>query len=212
MAYEAGAYSEPVSEILEFWFGAGLDELQVQATKGPIWFGSSPELDQTIRDRFGSQVEAAAEGRLDAWLEFPYGRLAAIILLDQFTRNIYRGTAQAFKDDPKALSWCRAGVELGQHKAVRSVERPFFLMPLMHAESLQAQDQAITLFEELVSDASAELRGAFEHNLKFSHMHRDLIVKFGRYPHRNEILGRESTAEERAHLAASNQSFGQAKR
>ncbi len=212
MAYEAGAYSEPVHEILEFWFGDGLDEPVVQSTKGPLWFSANAQLDASIRERFGSQVEAAAAGELDPWLSFPYGRLAAIILLDQFTRNIYRGTAKAFKDDAKALSWCRTGVELGQHEAVRSVERPFFFMPLMHAETPEAQDQAIELFEELVADSSPELRASFEHNLKFAHLHKDLITQFGRFPHRNALLGRTSSAEELEHLATSNQSFGQSKR
>lgn len=200
-----------VHEILEFWFGVEPSDEAVIREKGASWFSSSPELDAEIKQRFGADVEKAASGEYNSWLEIPKRRLAAIILLDQFTRNIYRGTAQAFATDHLALKWAREGIAAGLDQELRPIERSFFYMPLMHAEELEAQDQCIRLFEALVAETDGELSKNFENNLRFSHLHRDLIVEFGRFPYRNSTLGRESTPEELAHLAQSTQSFGQSK-
>ncbi|MCA9644546.1 MAG: DUF924 domain-containing protein [Myxococcales bacterium] len=197
--------------ILEFWFGTEQDDLAVIQKQGSLWFASKPELDAEIRSRFGADVEAAARGELEHLTAEARGRLAVIILLDQFTRNIYRGTAQAFASDHLALGHCRTAISSKQDEALRRVERPFLYMPLMHSEDLTAQDEALRVFGKLVETAEGELKKTFENNLKFAHMHRDLIVKFGRFPHRNAILGRESTAEEAAYLADGAETFGQGK-
>lgn len=201
-----------VDAILEFWFGTERDDLAVFNAQGSLWFASNPELDAEIKQRFGADVEAAARGELEHLTSQPRGRLAVIILLDQFTRNIYRGTGLAFASDHVALKHCRAAIASKQDEALRRVERPFAYMPLMHAEDLAAQDEALQVFERLVGTADGELKRCFENNLKFAHLHRDLIVRFGRFPHRNALLGRENTPEENEYLAAGAETFGQGKK
>lgn len=198
--------------ILEFWFGAEQDDLAVIKQQGRLWFASDPKLDDSIRERFGSLVERACHGDLEAWCDDARSRLALIILLDQFTRNIYRGTAQAFAADDLALRHCREGIACGHDRVLRRVERPFLYMPLMHSESLDAQDEAIRAFERLIGTAEGELKQAFETNLEFAHVHRALIERFGRFPHRNAILGRTSTPVEAEYLAGDAETFGQSKR
>lgn len=198
--------------ILEFWFGTEQDDLAVIKQQGPLWFASNPKLDQTIRERFGPLVERASRGELEAWGDDARSRLALIILLDQFTRNIHRGTTQAFAADDLALRHCREGIAHGHDRVLRRVERPFLYMPLMHSESLDAQDEAIRVFEGLLGTAEGELKKAFETNLEFAHMHRTLIERFGRFPHRNVILDRANTPEEAEYLAGDAETFGQSKR
>ncbi len=198
--------------ILDFWFGSDEDELAVIRAQGPIWFASSPDFDADVQTRFGADVERAAQRQLEDWFASARGRLAVIILLDQFTRNIYRGTAQAFASDALALEYCRAGIAQGQDRELRRVERPFLYMPLMHSETMAAQDEAVGLFERLIETAEGELKKYFENNLKFAHMHRGLIERFGRFPHRNELLGRENTPAEAEYLAGDAETFGQTKR
>ncbi|MCA9631579.1 MAG: DUF924 domain-containing protein [Myxococcales bacterium] len=199
-------------EILTFWFGSEQQDLAVIQQQGSLWFASDAALDQRIQSRFGEAVELAARGELEDWTRTARGRLAVIILLDQFTRNIYRGTARAFASDELALRYCREGIEAGHDRALRRVERPFLYMPLMHSETLEAQDQALRVFEQLAETADGELRKSFENNVKFARMHRDLIVRYGRFPHRNSILGRENTPAEAEYLAGDAETFGQSKK
>ncbi len=199
-----------VDDVLKFWFGTRGNDLDVLEDKSALWFSGGEEVDRQIKQEFQSTLEAADE--LSDWVQTPRGRLALIILLDQFPRNIYRGAAQAFAHDAEALRLCREGVAHGDDRKLRPVERPFFYMPLMHAEELAAQDECVALFERLVAEHEGQLKERFQHNLSFAHKHRDLIVEFGRYPYRNATLGRESTAAEVTHLASSEESFGQTKR
>lgn len=196
-------------QILEFWFGTERDDLAVMRERGSLWFSSKPELDQTIRERFGALLQDAQDGKLDAWTTKPHGRLALVILLDQFSRNIHRGTGQAFGADAQALQLCREGIAQKQHTMLRPIERCFLFMPLMHAEDLAAQDQAVALFEELQAQATGELANNFASNVKYAREHRDLIAKFGRFPHRNAVLKRESTPAEQTYLAGKPNAYGQ---
>ncbi|MBX3183386.1 MAG: DUF924 domain-containing protein [Polyangiaceae bacterium] len=201
-----------VDDVLKFWFGVRGNDLDVLEDKSALWFSGGEEVDQQIRQEFAATLEAAGRGELNDWAHTPRGRLALIIVLDQFPRNIHRGAAQAFAYDAEAQRLCREGVAHGDDRKLRPVERPFFYMPLMHAEELTAQDECVALFERLVAEHEGPLKERFQHNLGFAHKHRDLIVEFGRYPYRNATLGRESTAAEVTHLASSEESFGQTKR
>jgi uncharacterized protein (DUF924 family) len=144
----------------------------------------------------------ATKGELDNWSQRPRSRLALIIVLDQFSRTIHRGTAQAFAQDPKALRLALEGIEVGHYAALETPwEKTFFFLPLGHSEELANLDRAVNLAEELVKDAPQEQRGMLEFSGNQARGHRDVIARFGRHPHRNEVLGRQSTAEELEYLA-----------
>ncbi len=140
-------------------------------------------------------------------METPRGRLALILLLDQLPRAIYRGTPRAFEKDDKALGLAREGLQLKMDHHLRYIERLFFLLPLEHAEDLDAQQQSVRRFLELEAEVAPPLRPAFGGFVEYAVRHRDVIERFGRFPHRNEILGRESTAEEEAFLKEPGSSF-----
>ncbi len=148
-------------------------------------------------------VRSAATGELNEWLATARGRLALIILTDQFPRNIYRDTARAFSCDSKALAWCLEGLHGRSDRELRPIERVFFYLPLEHAESREHQAKSVECFTELAASVPMEQRSTFEEYLDFAMRHRDIIDRFGRFPHRNNILRRESTAEELAFLTQS---------
>jgi uncharacterized protein (DUF924 family) len=175
-------------EILEFWFGA-----HPHATRGE-WFRKDPAFDATIRDRFASAVEAALAGAFDAWRADPQGALAHVLLLDQFTRNIFRDTARAFAGDAAALATATGVVDAGQDGALDPWERWFLYLPFEHAEDLASQERAIALFTRLEHDTGEAAP------LEWAQKHAAVVRRFGRYPHRNAILGRASTLEEMAFL------------
>src|SRR6185295_3516746 len=160
------------------------------------------------REKLEPMLERAARGEFVAWASSPRRRLALIILFDQVPRNSYRGTAAAFAFDREALALSVEGLNLAADAALEPAERLFFYLPLEHAESLEAQDMAIASFERLVAEAPAELREFCAGLLGYAHKHRDLILKFGRFPHRNGVLGRADTAEEAAWLAEHPNYFG----
>ena len=195
-------------EILSFWFGENVLAGSWQ-DRVDIWFSGGPELDEGIRRRFGDVYAAAGAGKLMPWANRAYGRLALIILLDQFSRNIHRGQAEAFEYDPLALKLALDGVQEGHDRQLLPIERLFAYMPMMHAEDLDIQRQALAFFTALVDEASNEypfLTGA----LNSAQEHCDIIEQFGRFPHRNAVLGRTPTAEEDAFLAGGGANFGQA--
>ena len=161
------------------------------------WWMKSDELDQKIERRFGDLHSIAKKNGLNEVRNTPEARLSEIIILDQFSRNIYRDTPDAFSCDDFALSLAREAVQLGEDKKLDDKKRHFIYMPYMHSEDQGVHDEAVKLFEDLGS----------ENALKFELAHRDIIVKFGRYPHRNAILGRESTSEELEFLKGPNSSF-----
>jgi len=180
----------PVSagEILDFWFGApGSAE---HGRPRQFWFSKSDATDALIRERFGAAVDAALRGRLDPWADGDaHSALALVLLLDQFTRNIFRDTARAFAGDAAALAVARRLVGDGRHRRLAPVERWFAYLPFEHSEAIDDQHESLRLFGELADEGMAE-------PLAWARKHYEIIARFGRYPHRNEALGRASTAEE----------------
>jgi uncharacterized protein (DUF924 family) len=193
--------------ILEFWFGSDADDAAVTKERANLWWSKNKETDDKIRRRFETYVILAISEQLKDCLATPRGRLALIILTDQFPRNIYRDTARAFSCDEKALTWCIEGLEQKVDRELRPIERVFFYLPLEHAEYIEHQDLSVKCFGELLSTVPAEKRPIFEEYLDYAVRHRQIIERFGRFPHRNEILGRESTAAEVAFLAERRSSF-----
>lgn len=199
--------------VREFWFGELPLSPEALAARMDFWFGEDASKlavrDAEIRARFGELVERAAGGRLESWADGPRRRLSLILLLDQFPRNIYRATAQAFAYDSKALALTLSGMQSGADAALDPVERIFFYMPLQHAESREVQDESVAACRRLLAEAPGELRPSFASVLEHAGRHRSVIERFGRFPHRNRILGRESTPAEEAWLSESGERFGQ---
>jgi uncharacterized protein (DUF924 family) len=194
-------------EIHAFWFGSNPDDAAVAAERAKLWWAKDAAVDAEMRRRFASCVAGAASGRLDAWLATPRGRLTLILVTDQFPRNIYRDTAQAFCYDALALAWSKDGIRDGVHLSLRPIERVFFYLPLEHSEALDDQVQSLQLFSELVANAKPEHKAMFDDFLRFAQRHHEIIACFGRFPHRNRILGRASTPEEQAFLQQKGSSF-----
>ena len=186
--------------VLDFWFGAPGSSEYGSARKA--WFSKDGAFDAAIRERFGALVERALRGELDAWGDEPRSSLAQILLLDQFTRNAFRGTARSFAGDARALAAASRMVGSRQDVALPPFMRGFVYLPFEHAEGLAMQDEAIRLFNRLVSEASEHAN-----MLDYAHQHRAVIERFGRFPHRNGILGRESTAEEIAFVKQPGSAF-----
>lgn len=208
---------EPVSsplppeaaEVLDFWFGDDPDPKRIVETRGQRWWGGGAELDAEIRARFGTLVDAAIADGLGAWSATPRGHLARIILLDQFTRNVFRRKAKAFAGDAIARRLALSAIDDGSHRALRPLERVFIYMPLEHAEDLALQDRCVKLFDALVADADPRSAEVIRPFCDYAVKHRDIIARFGRFPHRNPVLGRTHTAEERAWLDDGGPTFGQ---
>jgi uncharacterized protein (DUF924 family) len=208
--------------VREFWFGKSLTGTlsgqpsslaQALAHRAAAWFESDQQLqeqrDEEIRSHFQGLVERASRGELDGWADSPRRRLSLIILLDQFPRQIWRGTAKAFEFDEAALALALSGMQSAADAALNLVERLFFYMPLQHAESTEVQDESVSAYRRLLAESPAELRSTFEDAAGFAGKHRDVIRQFGRFPHRNALLGRASTAEEAKYLAKADEHFGQ---
>jgi len=201
-------------DILFFWFGPRPYTAARVLQHSRIWFGEpdapelTPQTDELIRERYGELALAAEQGRLAAWESSPRRRLALILLLDQFSRSIYRGSAHAFEQDLQALSLTVSGMQIGADATLDPVERLFFYMPLLHAESLDVQEESAAAFRRLVEESPAELRRTFQQSLDSAIQHRDIIEKFGRFPHRNLVLGRDSTPQELEWLEFDGARFG----
>jgi len=196
-----------IETICEYWFGSHLDDAAVAAQRSAVWWKKNPDVDAEIRARFEPLVTAAGRGELSRWAESPRGLLALILLTDQFPRNIYRDTARAFAFDSIALGYCRDGLAREVDRKLRPIERIFHYLPLEHSESLADQHESVRLFSRLVEAATPAAKPLFEGYLNFAERHRDIIARFGRFPHRNRILGRASTAEEQAFLEQPGSSF-----
>ncbi|HTW74494.1 MAG TPA: DUF924 family protein [Steroidobacteraceae bacterium] len=190
-------------DVLSFWFGPRPHGARQVAQRMRLWFAdrAAPELmpqtDELIGERFGALMAAAARDELSAWDSSPRRRLALILLLDPFPRHVYRGTAAACAQDGKALSLAVSGMQFGADGALDPVERIFFYLPLMHAESLDVQEESLAAFRRLRDEAPVELRAYFETALRLARQHHDIIARFGRFPQRNPVLGRADTAAER---------------
>jgi uncharacterized protein (DUF924 family) len=198
---------ETINTILSYWFSANPDRAALAEDRAALWWSKNSQVDEEIRARFESTVKLAEESKLNPWLAEPRGRLALIILTDQFSRNIYRDSPRAFGFDAQALEWTLDGIELGVDQLLRPIERLFFYLPLEHSERLEHQEQSVCMINQLVPTVSAEEGEIFENYLNFAILHRDIVARFGRFPHRNGILGRPSTPEELEFLSQPGSSF-----
>jgi uncharacterized protein (DUF924 family) len=202
-------------DLLLFWFGPRPYAAPQVQQHTRLWFGEpdapelTPQTDELIRERYGELTLAAEQGRLAHWESSPRRRLALILLFDQFSRNIYRGSARAYAQDLEALTLTVSGMQIGADATLDPVERLFFYMPLMHAESLDVQEESVAAFRRLMLEAPADLQRIFQASLDAAVEHRDIIARFGRFPHRNRALGRESTPEEIEWLATEGRDFDQ---
>ena len=192
-------------DILDFWLGPLDDQGFSDDAHRQQWFQKDDAFDQALRDRFGALHERASRGELDGWRDTPRGRLALVIVLDQFSRNLFRGRAAMFAQDEAALALARTALAHGDEAALAPQERYFLYMPFMHSEALADQEKCVALFEGARASVAPERRDAFDP--KWAVMHRDIVARFGRFPHRNEILGRQSTPEEVAFLEEPGSSF-----
>jgi uncharacterized protein (DUF924 family) len=199
-------------EVRQFWFGRLPLKPDGVRARLALWFGSGADeqqADDLVRSRFGRLVERAAAGELAAWADSPRRRLSLILLLDQFPRHTYRGTERAFATDREALALTLSGMQSAADAALTPVERIFFYMPLQHAELRDAQEESVAAYRRLVNEAPAELRAMFASSLDSAEQHRAIVARFGRFPHRNRVLGRPNTADEEAYLSGRAPHFGQ---
>lgn len=187
-------------DVHAFWFADAADDPDAAAARQAWWFRSSAQTDAEIRERFAGAIEAALQGELAAWQDAPRPALALVILCDQLPRNAWRGTARAFATDPLALRTARAALAAGHAARLSPVEHSFLLLPFEHSEAIADQDECVRRFTALLADAAAAWRPMLEGYLAYAEQHRELIARFGRFPHRNRVLGRESTAAELAFL------------
>ena len=199
--------TDRIEDILHFWFGAFPTPYTADASKSDMWFKNGAAYDSEIFINFGVDYDKAINGELDHWVDSYRGRLALIILLDQFSRHIHRGTAQAFLQDEKAQALCIDGLGAGDDARCHAVERSFFYLPLEHAEDIKKQELSVRAFTQLVQDVPEQYQKPFQSSLSFASSHHYVIEKFGRFPELNEILGRESTAEESEFIASGKYSF-----
>ena len=187
-------------EVLAFWFAGAPGDQPPKPDRFRLWFQGGQEVDREIRERFGEDVERARRGELDAWAESARGRLALIILLDQFSRNLYRGSGEAFAKDAASLKLALDGLDSGQDKALSCIEQMFFVLPLEHCEDLAMQDRMVAYTEAWAAGLPEAMKGMGKSVCDFARQHREVIVRFGRFPTRNQALGRPSTPEEEAHI------------
>lgn len=200
------------ADVLAFWFGASPPTDAAALAAQPRWFTKSEAFDAQVRARFGATIEAALAGRLDGWAHEPLGWLALTVVLDQFTRNVFRGTARSFAGDAQARALALQGLARGWDGELPWLARPFVLLPLEHSEDAALQDDCVARFTALCAQAQAEgvaepLRQTLAGNLDYAERHREVIRRFGRFPHRNAALGRSSTPAEQAYLAQPGAGF-----
>lgn len=198
---------ETPDTIHAFWFGTHPDDDAVIARQSALWWRKQADVDAEIRRRFAPWVARAARGELDGWLTDVRGRLALILLTDQFPRNIWRGEAAAFAFDVLALRWAKDTLRLGLDNELRAVERVFVYLPLEHSEELGDQREAVRLFDRLAASVPAPNRPSFDGYLDYARRHLAIIERFGRFPHRNAALGREAREDETAFLQQPGSSF-----
>lgn len=199
--------AETPESIHEFWFGRDPDDQTVAAGKASLWWSKDAAVDTEIARRFADAIDLAAAGALATWEASPLGLLALILLTDQFPRNAYRQTARAFVYDPHARRWCHQALRREFQSRLRPVERVFLLLPLEHAENLADQERCVLEMRAMAADAPPAFAETAAGYVDYAIRHRDIIARFGRFPHRNVILGRTSTPEEIAFLQQPGSSF-----
>jgi uncharacterized protein (DUF924 family) len=209
LVYDPGRMDPRLDALLQYWFGPRSPDLTLaqlrESTK--LWFYKNPETDRRILADFGADVERAARGELDAWADTPQGRLGLVVLLDQFPRNIHRNLPLAYAQDAKALPLVLDGVAQKVDALLTVPERFVFQLPLMHAEDREVQTLSVSLYRKLLDEGPAELRPELQSAFDFSERHRAVVERFGRFPHRNTVLGRPSTAEELEFLKEPHSAF-----
>ena len=196
MAGTSGAPGATPTGILDFWLSDGMARGWPSKNLNRRWFLGGAALDAEIRSRFGPAVQLAMQGELTDWEASLHSRLALVILLDQFSRNVFRGTARAFDGDAHAQQLALRTIAQQEDRQLPWVGRVFFYMPLMHAEDLALQHKCVACFSQLLADAPAMLKPKLQRNLDSAIEHQGIIARFGRFPHRNAVLGRTSSAGE----------------
>lgn len=199
--------------VLEYWFGTEPFDHPTYLRRGALWFNGSPTVDLEITERFAEPLELAVAGRLDDWSATARGTLAWIIVVDQFPRHVFRGTPRAFAHDALAREWCVRALEAGFDRQLGLVERTFFYLPLQHSESIDDQRRCVALFEQILAEAPAEhwFHPHARHGVDMAQLHARLVERYGRFPHRNKVLGRPTTMAEQMYLDAGGSDFGQRK-
>lgn len=197
-----------IESVLDFWFGNCGADGALDPAKRRMWFSSGQKYDAEIRKRFRKLHRRAARGEVDSeWAATPRGRIALIVVLDQFSRHIHRGTAAAFAQDPAAQRLAVAGLEQGADRALIPAQRAFFYLPYEHAENLELQQLAVRSLKRLAGEVAPAWRKDYDGFVDYSGFHRDIIERFGRFPHRNKVLGRVSSPEEMEFLEQPGSSF-----
>lgn len=189
--------NEGINAIHRFWFGPLDDAGFAAPAQNRLWFSASEEADNAVRSRFGHLVSQALTSGLNHWAKDDEGLIALVLLLDQFTRNMYRGTPQAFAGDDLARKLVQQKIASGRHQDMPPIHQVFLFLPLEHSENLAIQEECVALFRQLADRSDADRIAGFA---QYAVAHRDVIARFGRFPHRNAILGRESSAQELAYL------------
>lgn len=195
---------ERPEEILKYWFGRVDESALPSSHRTHIWFANDEEIDNEIRTHFSHDLEKAVLGEYNDWEDTARSTLALIILLDQFSRHIYRETPLAYAQDHKALDLCLRGIEQQHDHLISLIERAFFYFPLMHSENIEIQATSIRAYKILLDLSFPEAKGVFESFLEYALKNFDVIKRFGRFPNRNKILGRTSTEEEIGYLEGLN--------
>ena len=197
----------PTDDVLDFWLGSDFPALQSAAQRNRRWFSKDDDLDRIMGDRFGDAIGAALAGVYDAEIGNPRDWLALLILLDQFPRNVFRGSSRAFAGDLKALELALAGIARGSDQGVHPGARLFCYLPLEHSENLEMQERSVALFRGFQDQTTSDNAEMAKGWVDFAMQHFDIIDRFGRFPHRNQALGRQSTPEEIAYLAEPGNGF-----
>lgn len=196
------------AQVLGCWFGDVPGASQSMDERVRKWFAPDSGFDEQLAERFGSLPDRVARGEFAAWRTQPRSALASVLVLDQFPRNLFRGQPRAFAYDPLALKACRDALDKGFDLRLEPIEAVFMYMPLEHAEDPESQERCVSLFESLSGRAPLEMKEHFSRFTDYARRHQEVIRRFGRFPHRNEVLGRESTPEESAYLASGGDTFG----
>ncbi|VVQ07725.1 hypothetical protein PS914_04772 [Pseudomonas fluorescens] len=197
----------PWQPLLEWWFGTLESPSEIAADKGRLWFGKRDSQDLEARTRFGGWVEQALAGGLTEWAQRPEGWLALVLLLDQLPRMIFRDSPKSFAGDLRAQALVAQGIAADFDRQLRPIERVFIYLVFEHCENLAVQNEAVSRYIDLVAQQPESDRTLFNDYLDYAEQHQQVIARFGRFPHRNAVLGRESTAEELAFLSRPGSRF-----
>ncbi len=196
------------SDIHRFWFQDCLTSPQELGNRKADWFGGSKSFDDTIRRAYSDLPDRALNNEFDHWQSDPLLATSLILILDQFPRNMYRGTARSFSYDDKARLAAQTAVDLGIDDKVHPLEATFIYLPFEHSEDPRDQVTSVGLFKRLAHNAPTELKEHLESAVEYARKHQDIVAKFGRFPHRNQALGRSTTAVEQAYLDSGGETFG----